>query len=109
MRASAEFGGRSLSQYSQFGRSCSAMVVSRLLGRLDHCKSNAELECRISLDSGHRPPFYRANSLSGSLELSFNRSSTLDDRTWATLWCGISTLLTMSDRLLRSRSTALSR
>jgi hypothetical protein len=28
MRASAESGGRSLSQYSQFGRSCSAMVDS---------------------------------------------------------------------------------
>jgi hypothetical protein len=28
MRASTAFGGRSLSQYSQFGRSCSAMVVS---------------------------------------------------------------------------------
>ena len=27
MRASSECGGRSLSQYSQFGRSCSAMVV----------------------------------------------------------------------------------
>src|SRR5258708_16680532 len=28
MRASVAFGGRSLSQYSQFGRSCSAMVIS---------------------------------------------------------------------------------
>src|SRR5882724_4222070 len=28
MRASTACGGRSLSQYSQFGRSCSAMVVS---------------------------------------------------------------------------------
>src|SRR5271169_3528811 len=28
MRASRACGGRSLSQYSQFGRSCSAMVVS---------------------------------------------------------------------------------
>ena len=46
---------------------------------------------------------------SGSFALSFSRSSTIDERTWATLWCGISTLLTMSDRLLRSRSTAFSR
>jgi hypothetical protein len=30
IRASVEFGGRSLSQYSQFGRSCSAMAVSRV-------------------------------------------------------------------------------
>src|SRR4051794_27528291 len=46
---------------------------------------------------------------SGSLALSLSRSSTIEERTWATLWCGISTLLTMSDRLLRSRSTTLSR
>src|SRR5258708_24712366 len=52
---------------------------------------------------------YRDNSLSGSLELSFNRSSTIDERTCATLWCGISTLLTISDRLLRSRNTAFNR
>ena len=52
---------------------------------------------------------YRANSFSGSFALSFSRSSTIDERTCATLWCGISTLLTMSDRLLRSRSTAFSR
>src|SRR4051812_38852251 len=48
-------------------------------------------------------------SFSGSFELSFSRSSTIDERTCATLWCGISTLLTMSDRLLRSRSISLSR
>ena len=53
-------------------------------------------------------PAQRANSFSGSLALSFSRSSTIDERTCATLWCGISTLLTMSDRLLRSRSTAFS-
>jgi hypothetical protein len=52
---------------------------------------------------------YRRNSLSGSLELSFNRSSTIDERTCATLWCGISTLLTISERLFRSRSTTFSR
>jgi hypothetical protein len=28
MQASAEWGGRSLSQYSQFGRSCNAMIVA---------------------------------------------------------------------------------
>ena len=52
---------------------------------------------------------YRRNSLSGSLELSFNRSSTMDERTCATLWCGISTLLTISERLFRSRSTTFNR
>jgi len=52
---------------------------------------------------------YRCNSLSGSLELCFNRSSTIDERTCATLWCGISTSLTISDRLFRSRSTTFSR
>ena len=52
---------------------------------------------------------YRVNSFSGSFELSFSRSSTIDERTCATLWCGISTLLTISDRLLRSRSTTFSR
>jgi hypothetical protein len=52
---------------------------------------------------------YRRNSLSGSLELSFNRSSTIDERTCATLWCGISTLLTISERLFRSRSTTFNR
>ena len=47
------------------------------------------------------------NSFSGSFGVSFSRSSTIDERTWATLRCGISTLLTMSDRLFRSRSTDL--
>jgi hypothetical protein len=28
MRACVELGGRSLSQYSQFGRSCNAMIVA---------------------------------------------------------------------------------
>src|SRR3978361_575401 len=52
--------------------------------------------------------FYR-NSFNGSFEVSFSRSSTIDERTWATLRCGISTLLTMSDRLFRSRNTTFSR
>jgi hypothetical protein len=52
--------------------------------------------------------FYRI-AFSGSFCVCFSRSSTIDERTWATLWCGISTLLTMSDRLLRSRSTAFNR
>src|SRR5882757_702522 len=55
------------------------------------------------------PQNYRRNSLSGSFKLSFNRSSTIDERTCATLWCGISTLLTISERLFRSRSTTFSR
>jgi hypothetical protein len=49
------------------------------------------------------------SAFSGSFMLSFRRSSTIDERTWATLWCGISTLLTMSERLLRSRSTAFNK
>src|SRR6266849_6150770 len=72
-------------------------------------KSRTGYECRISLDFGHLPQNYRCNSLSGSLELSFNRSSTIDERTCATLWCGISTLLTISDRLFRSRNTTFSK
>ncbi len=70
---------------------------------------------KVVMDSGlaFRAPrndtLYRANSFSGSRELSFNRSSTIDERTCATLWCGISTLLTMSDRLFRSRNTAFNR
>ena len=56
-----------------------------------------------------RPRSYRAKTFSGSLALSFSRSSTIEERTCATLWCGISTLLTMSDRLFRSRSTAFNR
>src|SRR5260370_35433430 len=48
----------------------------------------------------YRVPF------SGNFELSFSRSSTIEERTCATLWCGIRTLLTISDRLFKSRSTA---
>jgi hypothetical protein len=55
------------------------------------------------------PVRHRCNSFSGNFALSFSRSSTIDERTCATLWCGISTLLTISDRLLRSRSTAFSK
>ena len=47
-------------------------------------------------------------AFSGSFALSFSRSSTIDERTCATLWCGISTLLTRSERSLRSRSTTFS-
>ena len=50
-----------------------------------------------------------ANLFSGNFDLSFSRSSTIDERTCATLWCGISTSLTIADRLLRSRSITLSR
>ena len=53
-------------------------------------------------------PDHGVSSFSGNLALSFKRSSTIEERTCATLGCGISTLLTMSDRLLRSRNTALS-
>jgi hypothetical protein len=74
-------------------------------GATDHRKSAARRKCRISLDFGHLPQIYRCNSFNGSLELSFNRSSAIDERTCATLWCGISTLLTISDRLFKSRST----
>ena len=47
-------------------------------------------------------------TFSGNLALSFSRSSTIEERTCATLWCGISTLLTRSERSLRSRSTTFS-
>src|SRR6266404_6584931 len=40
---------------------------------------------RPGMTSKNEPP-YRANSPSGSFELSFNRSSTIDERTCATLW-----------------------
>ena len=47
-------------------------------------------------------------AFNGNLALSFSRSSTIDERTCATLWCGISTLLTRSERSFRSRSTTFS-
>ena len=97
------FGGRSLSQYSQFGRSCSAMVVSWVDLTADDRKSYREMRMTDF------PRFRRhAQDLSGNLALSFSRSSTIDERTCATLWCGISTLLTRSERSLRSRSTTFS-
>ena len=51
------------------------------------------------------PRFGPCYDRSGNLALSFSRSSTIDERTWATLWCGISTSLTRPERSLRSRST----
>jgi hypothetical protein len=44
MRASVECGGRSLSQYSQFGLSCSAMVDSSFRSEADHRKSSGKFE-----------------------------------------------------------------
>ena len=80
-------------------------------------RGECELTCRRDIDSQasicaslDSPRMrHRANTFSGNRALSFNRSSTIEERTCATLWCGISTLLTISDRLFRSRSTALSR
>ena len=50
---------RSLSQYSQFGRSSSAMIVSSRWFERDHRKSAVESEWRIPLDSGHNSPSFR--------------------------------------------------
>src|SRR5258708_7590353 len=73
----------------------------------EHRKSNAGHEWRITLDFGHVPRNYRCDAFSGSFALSFSLSSTIDERTCATLWCGISTLLTMSDMLSSYRSITL--
>ena len=91
----------SLSQYSQFGRSCSAMGVPPVgAGR----SSQIGTPFRNAGFPRFRPcaaENYRANtSPAGSLALSFRRSSTIERRTSATLWCGISTSLTISEQAL---------
>src|SRR5262245_38086978 len=103
MRASVADGGRSLSQYSQFGRSCRAIMVSRdsIFAGNDR-RRGLKREGRISLDFSQAPLFSSSSprergegedqARSGSFVLSFSRSSTIDERTCATLWCGISTL-----------------
>src|SRR5580765_7546447 len=143
MRASSALGGRSLSQYSQFGRSCRAMTVSlgsisqgRIAGEGRNTKAGfpSISAKRIALFSpspvltgrrrGELSPHHdsrrdaphptlrvdlspqrragRGNYLgTGSLVLSLSRSSTIEERTCATLGCGISTSLTRLDRLLR--------
>jgi hypothetical protein len=45
-----------LSQYSQFGRSCSAMIVPSSSSGADHGKSDTPFEWRISLDFGRLRP-----------------------------------------------------
>jgi hypothetical protein len=44
MRASVEAGGRSLSQYSQFGRSCSAIGVSEVRRIIANQTPHAKVE-----------------------------------------------------------------
>src|SRR5664279_3928354 len=56
MRASVESGGRSLSQYSQFGRSCSAMGVSHVEARRSFANQTLEANDESPSISDMREP-----------------------------------------------------
>jgi hypothetical protein len=58
MRATVEFGGKSLSQYSQFGRSCSAIATSIAIAVTIAEKAKVKL-CEFSAEADFCPQYAR--------------------------------------------------